>query len=233
MSTSNTERKVWYLRRLDLFLSLTDWEIEEIARALDDHYIPAGAELLHDRQRERIYIIKTGAIRLYTDERGQQTTLALLGPGRMFGLSSRFGNTNLIIGAITLEPSYICFATLPKMLECFSTFPQLMMRMMEALGEQIFMAETWVERAASLSPRVRLANLLLDLCDQFCESHEDGLRIRFRLTQSDLARMLGVARETVSRIMADFTRAGWVTNKSGLLLIHNRDALQNVVHGLE
>jgi CRP-like cAMP-binding protein len=113
MAASGTSNKVWYLRHLDLFLSLTDSEIEEIARALDDHHIPAGAELIHDRKRERIYLVKRGAVRLYTEERGQQITLALLGPGKLFGLSSSFGHDRPVIGAVTLEPSYICFASLP------------------------------------------------------------------------------------------------------------------------
>ena len=225
---SQTRNKVWYLRRLDLFLSLKDEEIEELARALDDHYIPAGAELLNDRRRERIYLIKTGAVRLYTAEHGQQVTLALLGRGRMFGLSSAFGDDSLIIGATTLEPSYICFATLPKMLELFRQYPDVMLRMTQALGEQIFMAETWIERATALAPRVRLANLLLELCDDFCDSVDAGHKVRFRITQADLARMIGVSRETVSRLMADFSRAGLVSRAGGVLIIHNRAALQDV-----
>lgn len=53
MTSTTQANKVWYLHHLDLFLSLTDLEIEEIARALDDHHIPAGAELIHDRRRDR------------------------------------------------------------------------------------------------------------------------------------------------------------------------------------
>jgi len=63
------QNKVWYLRRLDLFLSLKDEEVEEMARLLDDHEIPAGAELLRDRKHDRIYLIKQGAVRLYVGGR--------------------------------------------------------------------------------------------------------------------------------------------------------------------
>lgn len=229
MATSGPSNKVWYLRHLDLFLSLTDSEIEEIARALDDHHIPAGAELIHDRKRERIYLVKTGAVRLYTEERGQQITLALLGAGRLFGLSSSFGHDRPVIGAVTLEPSYICFASLPKLLGLFSQFPDVMVRMTAALAEQIFLAETWIERATAVSPRTRFASLLLDLCDEFCEPVEGGQRIKFRLTQADLARMINVTRETVSRVSTEFARVGWIERRDGHIIIRDRHALERAV----
>ncbi len=227
----SADKKVWYLRRLDLFLSLTDEEIEEIARQLDDHEVPAGVELLRDRQRDRIYLIKTGVVRLYVAEQEQQLTLALLGPGRLFGLSSTFGATDPAIGAITLEPSYICFATWAKLLEAFSHHPQVMLRMTVALAEQIFLAETWVERLHARDPRTRLAQLLLELCDEFCEPVDRGRRLRFRLTQADLARMINVSRETVSRLIAEFNRAGWVTREGSFLVIHDRASLEALVQG--
>ncbi|HSH81398.1 MAG TPA: Crp/Fnr family transcriptional regulator [Herpetosiphonaceae bacterium] len=232
--TSNKEsNKVWYLRHLDLFLSLTDTEIEEIARALDDHHIPAGAELIHDRQRERMYLIKSGAVRLYTEEHGQQMTLALLGRGRLFGLSSSFGHDSPIIGATTLEPSYICFASVPKLVSLFSQFPDVMVGMTRALAEQIFVAETWIERATAVSSHIRVATVLLDLCEEFCEPVAGGFRIKFRLTQADLARMINLTREPVSRVVAGFIRAGWIERHAGRLVIRDHVALRQIAQGVE
>ena len=225
------QKKVWYLRRLDLFLSLTDEEVEAIASLLDDHEIPAGAELLRDRKRDRIYLIKQGAVRLYVGDQRRKVTLALLGPGRLFGLSATFGEDDPAIGAVTLEPAYICFATWPKLLHVFGRHPEVMLRMTTALAEQLFFAETWVERLRGRSPRVRLADLLLELCDQFCDSANAGNRIRFRLTQADLARMLNVSRETVSRLMGEFNQTGLVNREDGLLVVRNRVALEDIVRG--
>lgn len=231
VSAMSEQNKVWYLRRLDLFLSLTDEEVEAIARLLDDHEIPAGAELLRDRKRDRIYLIKQGAVRLYVGDRSRQVTLALLGPGRLFGLSTTFGEDDPAIGAVTLEPSYICFATWPKLLQLFGRHPEVMLRMTGALAEQLFFAETWVEQLRARTPRVRLADLLVELCDQFCDSVEGGSRVRFRLTQADLARMLNVSRETVSRLMAEFNETGLVKREGGSLVVRNRVALEDIARG--
>ena len=65
--------KVWYLRRLDLFASLTHDEIEALAQSLDDRLLPAGTDILQHHRRERLYVIKTGAVRLYTDDQVSST----------------------------------------------------------------------------------------------------------------------------------------------------------------
>ncbi len=225
MTDLGGRKKVWYLRRVDLFASMTDEEIEEVARLLDDHYIPAGAELLGERRRDRVYLVKTGAVRLHAGDSRHRVTLALLGPGRIFGLSSTVGEISPLIGATTLVPSYVCFATWPKMMEVFVQRPEVMLKATQALAEQVFRAESWRGRLGLTSPRLRLANLLLELSDEFGEPVAPGQRIRFRLTQADLGRMIGLSRETVSRLMAEFDRHGWVARDGGLLVVRDRHAL--------
>ncbi len=173
-------------------------------------------------------MIKTGAVRLYTDDQAQQVTLALLGPDRMFGLSSTMGTARPRIGATTLEPSYICFASLPRLLEVLVRNPQVLLRMTLALRKQVFQAETWIEHTTGRSPCSRLADLLLELCTDFGEASPQGQRVKFRLTQADLARMINVSRETVNRVLAEFTDAGWVTRDDGLLVIQDQQALTAV-----
>lgn len=225
--TGDQQRKVWYLRRINLFAGMTDEEIEEIARLLDDHHIPAGAELLRDRRRERVYIVKTGAVRLYAGEPPGEATLALLGPGRLFGLSASVGDDRPALGAVTLEPSYICFASWPTILENLVLHLGVMRQVVNALAEQVFLVESWLERRHLRAPGARLAGLLLELVDEFGEPvGPDGARcLRFRLTQVDLARIVGLSRETTSRLLTEFRRAGWVTRGRGLLVVRDRQAL--------
>jgi len=225
MSDGGDQRKVWYLRRLDLFAAMTDEEVEAIARLLDDHHIPAGVGLLGDRRRERVYLIKDGAVRLHAGDSARPVTLALLGPGQVFGLSAVIGDEDPTVGAMTVAPSYVCFATWPKLLEVLALHPQAMLRMTQGLAEQVFRAETWRGRLGMASPRARLADLLLELGDEFGEATETGWRVPFRLTQVDLARMIGASRETTSRLMGEFDRAGCVTRERGLLTVRDRAGL--------
>jgi len=231
MTIPEEQSKVWYLRHLDLLLSLSDDEIEQLARLLDDHFVPAGGKLLHDRQHARVYLIKHGAVRLYISEVQQETTIALLGRGRMFGLSSRIGEVNPAMGAVTLESSYICSVTWERIRDLMVHHPTVMLRMTQSLLEQIFLAETWIERVSTQSPRMRLARLLIELGQEFGEPAPEGVRVKFRLTQADLARMLHLSRETVSRLTNELQRAGVISRVEGHLLIHDQAAVAALARG--
>ncbi len=111
------------------------------------------------------------------------------------------------------------------MMEVSAPDPAVMVKMMAALAERLFKAETWITRLGMSSPCHRLASLLVELTDEFGEPSTAGRRIRFRLAQTDLARMVGLSRETVNRQMAEFTRLGWVVRENGLLVLRDHDAV--------
>lgn len=217
--------KVWYLRRVDLFRSATDAEIEEIAQLLGDHHIPAGTELLTDRQSDRVCIIKEGAVRIHAGDAGHPVTLALLGPGKVFGLSATSGDHDPQTRVTTLTPSYVCFASWSALMQVFVHYPQVMVKVVSALADGLFRAETWRTRLGMASPCHRLASLLVDLADEFGEPTATGRRMRFRLSQTDLASMVGLSRETVSRQMAEFGRQGWIARDNGLLVLRDSEAV--------
>lgn len=223
--------KIWYLRRMDLFASMTDEEIEQMAMLLNDHLIPADVDLLEHRARETVLLVKTGAVRLYARQSRPRVTVAILGPGRLLGLSPAVGDDSATIGAMTLAPSYICFATWPRLVEVLLGHPSVMLKVTQAMAEQVFRAETWQERLGKRDPGARLADLLLELSDEFGEESGTARRIPFRVTQADLARMIGLSRETVSRTMAQFDQTGAIARERGRIVIRDRGALAAVAAG--
>lgn len=229
--TARPPKKVWYLRRLDLLAGLTDAQIEELARLLDDHRFPAGVELLAHRDRDQVFLIKEGAVRLYAATPRGELTLALLGVGRLFGLSALVGEARPPVGARTLVPAYVCVTTWPRLMEVLVAHPAVLLRVLEAVGEQLVHAEVWLERVHAAPPRTRLARLLLELAAEFGETGDGGRRIPYRLTQADLGRMVGLSRETVSRVLAEFRQAGWVSRTEGRLVVRDAAALDGIAEG--
>ncbi|HEV2125748.1 MAG TPA: hypothetical protein VGW38_23585, partial [Chloroflexota bacterium] len=61
----DSKSKVWYLQHINLFGSLADHEIEDIARVLGDHHLPSGTELLAEQEDHRVCVIKDGVVRIH------------------------------------------------------------------------------------------------------------------------------------------------------------------------
>ena len=90
-------------------------------------------------------------------------------------------------------------------------------------------------RSLGLSNSVpeKIAKLLLQWAEHpldFCGNKKpQEISIRVTLTQEEIAQFVGTSRETVSRVLGDFKRKGWVRIKGATWNITNKRALENLV----
>jgi CRP/FNR family transcriptional regulator len=75
----------------------------------------------------------------------------------------------------------------------------------------------------------RVALVLLDLVDRLGKARGGQIVIDHGLTQITLAQLAGVCRETLSRVMADFKRRGWLTTSIGSCAVRDAAALRRHV----
>src|SRR6266540_2502587 len=88
-ATAVTVNKLWFLRRLDLFESLSDAQMAQVAALMRDRVSGPGEEVTVRASGDRIYVIKKGRVRVQNGD----VAVAVLGPGQMFGTSALFGAT--------------------------------------------------------------------------------------------------------------------------------------------
>jgi len=54
---------------------------------------------------------------------------------------------------------------------------------------------------------------------------EESVRVTLRVTQEELAHMIGVSRESANRLVASFTERGWIDWNDGYPLLLQPEAL--------
>jgi CRP/FNR family transcriptional regulator, cyclic AMP receptor protein len=80
---------------------------------------------------------------------------------------------------------------------------------------------------SSPSVKAGAARALLSLADAFGKDVGSGrILIRYKLSQTDLAAVAGVARENLSRVLQDWMRGAVVSRLAGYYCIENKKALQ-------
>ena len=104
--------------------------------------------------------------------------------------------------------------------------PGLAAKVMTLLARQLFELEQSVERVATETVDQRLAGLLLSLATR----DRGTLRLN-NLSQSDLARMIGASRESVSRAIGRWEREGAVVSGQRSVEVRDETALQRIAHG--
>jgi CRP/FNR family transcriptional regulator len=82
--------------------------------------------------------------------------------------------------------------------------PQIGRLLVIALAERLRAANALIASTTSQDIRSRLASLLLNLMERFGEPSVNGTRITLRLTNQEMANMIGTTRETVNRTLNRF-----------------------------
>ena len=77
----------------------------------------------------------------------------------------------------------------------------------------------------------KLARFLLQLAANFPETKGKVL-LKLTLTQEEIGQLIGLSRETVARLLADFRKNQWLQVAGSTLIIKNRSALESFISGV-
>jgi CRP-like cAMP-binding protein len=167
---------------------------------------------------DAFYYLKSGGVRVFlVSENGAEKTLNMLKPGQIFGEAAFFDGLPRVSSAKTTRRSAIIPVTHRSLLECIRREPQLAMHLLTYLSQTIRLLSAQVDTVTFQQADERLARLLLNLS-------ADGANVR--ITHEDLAARVGVSRVTVSRILAEFARRGWVETSYREILVTNGNAIR-------
>ena len=170
---------------------------------------------------DRLYLLKTGRVRVTN----RDVNVAVLGPGQLFGTSSLFGAAATTQRVVALDDVVICEAPAGQFLAAMAMHPRLAAKVAMLLARQLFELEQTVERTATEPVEARLAELLLRIADRA----RTPSRVR-GLAQSDMARMIGASRESVSRLLANWERSGLVRTGQRDVELLDEERLRDRAH---
>lgn len=213
------ENKVWYMRRTKVFDCSGD--VLAGARHLFTLNIYPKRTLLFEAGDDSrlVYFIKSGHIRLSRMTSDREIAIAVLGPGDIFGEEALFGQMNRTTVAASIEESYICTSRADKLFELLGTRPAFALNLAKYSSQRQGEAISAMEDIAFLTVADRLLKLLERMAREFGVQREAGVQIDVRLTQADLAALIGSTRETVSLELAKLSKAGRLQMIAGRFIL--------------
>ena len=193
-----------HIRKLMLFSELPASAFEETLQPIDQYMFPPGAVLYEAHTHKQfIYSIRRGMVKLvHIAPDGVSRIVRLLGPGTAIGLELLDGADGYHHTAIAVNHVDICKIPVATVRQLENEHNELCMHVSKLLQDQLDLADQWIVALGTGTARQRVAQLLLVLDEFFSE--ENGSFIL--LNREDMAAMIGIAVETVSRMIAEFKR---------------------------
>ncbi len=197
---------------------------------------PKGTLLCLEGQAPRgIYVLCTGRAKLSTTSaEGKSIILRIAEPGEVLGLTAAVSNTPYEATIETMEPSQANFISQADFVRFLEEFPDVGIKVAQQLTHNCKCAYSEI-RSLGLSNSVpeKIAKLVLSWAHHPLELHKKlgpkEIPIRVTLTQEEIAQFVGTSRETVSRVLSEFRRKGWLKVKGATWSILDKDALERLV----
>lgn len=156
-----------------------------------------------------VYCIYSGAVKLYKKGRKDREIVThVLGPGESLGYRSFLANEPYEATAEALESTVVCMITKEMFYEILREDTEVSLRLLAKLATELRAAEERLATHSQLTVTQRAARLLLWLYDGFQDRARGGGDINVPLLREDMARMIGAAPETLSRVLHDLAGQG-------------------------
>ena len=215
------------LARVSLFDGLSPAELEPLAGCVRERrYARNETIFFRGDPGDSLCIIESGTVKIsVTSPEGKEMILALLGSGDFFGELALLDGKPRSADAIAVEPVRIALLQRADFLRTLETQPSIAIKLLAVLSHRVRQDVESRQDAAFLDVPARLASAILRLAGEQDDERHDAAS-NPRLTQADLAGLVGATRESVNKWLKHFERQGYITYERGRITVLRPEELR-------
>lgn len=222
------EHHVHCIAIVPIFAHLSVEEMGEVATITKERPYQKGQYIYHvGDNRKEMYVLHTGKVKVFRlSADGKEQVLRTVSPGEFFGELSLFGRQRQSDSAVALEDAAMCVIEWDQLRTLMERIPSIAFKVMEQLSARLAQTESLLEQTNLLPVEQRIARYLLEISD-------GANSFNLPLSKGDLASLLGMSQETLSRRLASLSQEGYITleGQRGITIV-DRIGLQAYVDSL-
>src|SRR2546430_2977442 len=217
-----TENEAIYLKQVPLFAGLADEDIRGLMALAKRRTFRSGEVIFHREDPGQVlYMIKDGKVKIsLISPDDQEISLVVFGKGEYFGDLALLDGLPRSADAIALEKVECYTLQRSDFQKAIMKNPKIAIQVLEVLSKRIRSTDQMVEDLIFLDVYGRVAKKLLELAETHSVPVDDGLRIDVRLTQQELASMVGASRESVNKVMGYFMDKKIISTDKHRITLH-------------
>jgi CRP/FNR family cyclic AMP-dependent transcriptional regulator len=201
------------LRNLALFAGLADEQLDTINRRIRKHNYASGTYVITaETPGEAVYIILSGTVKIKVDQAdGKEVIIAILGAGAIVGEISVLDSAARSADVMTQEDSTLLLMDRATFNELLDSIPTISRNLLQILSRRLRLSTEQIQALCTLDVFGMVARQLIAFADLYGEETGEGVRIPLRLTQSDIAGIVGASRERVNQVFVSLRDSKLIT----------------------
>jgi len=224
------------LRQVSVFQNVTDDDLDQIVKNSITRSIEEGGFFFFQGDAaDYFYVLISGQVKLLqANPSGQQVNLRTIYPWQMFGaLGAVRDEAKYPATAQALDDSSALAIRSLFLREMMKTRAYLSLGLMNLMTTYVQEMQIRYRELATERVEQRIARALLRLTSQSGKRSEGGIGIELALSRQDLAEISGTTLYSVSRVMAEWERKGFVQTGREKVRITQPHEMVRIAEGLD
>jgi CRP-like cAMP-binding protein len=209
-------------RDLGLFLPA---ERAKLARNGTTRTVPAGTLIARaGKSVSNVRIVTDGELELKSRVNEHRVTMAVVRAGGVIGDIPLLIGAPMPYDAVASRETELIALSLPRWAQLLTSSPSLALRWMSSIARRLDDDRRRLVMVTTKPLIAQVAYLLITMC----ESDETGHPVT-RLSHETMAHLLGVRRQSVSRVVAELRALGLIQTRYGVTLLLDPDGLRTMM----
>lgn len=174
------------------------------------------------------FFLRSGSAKsVLTEGDGRESIMSFLFPTDLIGTAS-MDQTVYHDSVVTLERSSFCELRVNDLADLFRSDPPVQRAFLSKVTSRILNERHARVRLEHSSADERMADFLVELSDRLLELGRDPYELQLTMSRYDIANYIGLAPETVSRVLRRFSDKQLISVRHKQLTIHQPERLRKV-----
>lgn len=219
--------ELWCVKRIDLFQELTEEELKQIDQITNMQTLKRGQQIFFQGDPgDHVYCLRSGRVKISRlSQEGKELILDIMVPGEIFG--EILGGSEAVQDTMAeaMEDGMLCLIPRKIFEQLLRGHPDMAFRLTKLIGLRLKRIESRIEDLVFKDVQGRLATILLKLARDHGTPDSRGILLRPRITQRELAGLIGASREVVNQTLGGLRRRGLVAFEGRRIIISDQGAL--------
>ena len=178
----------------------------------------------------RVYAVKSGMFKSYRfDEVGTEYVQSFHLPGELFGLDAIYSK-RYAFTVEALDTSVLCEMNFNELQSLCSNVPSLQRQLFHLFSRDLYTSHVSPIDHYDQTAEQKLSGFLHNLISRMQARGHQSMEINLPMSRRDIANHLGLAPETISRLLKKFQQKGVININNKLLTIEDPKLLETMVH---
>jgi len=213
----------WDFKSRSVLTSLPEHELQVLMANTTEHAYRKGEIIFREGGVPTgIFYIKDGKVKKYkVDKEGREQIIYVANTNELVGYHALLAEERFPDSAAVIEDSTIAFIPKEDFLSVLSSSKQLANQLLKMLSHEFAVFANTVALLGQRNVRERFAMQLILMREKYKRNFIPGMEVEIDMSRSDLAGLVGTARENIVRLLKEFKEEGILETRGRKIIVRD------------